>query len=68
MIYAPHFITNAELKEAGVTAEQIAKLFHHNYGNQAHTTEITPSGIWFITWVDHSSDCRNTKDYVESKF
>lgn len=68
MIYAPHFITNTELKEAGVTAEQIAKLIHNNYGNQAQTTEISPTGIWLLTWVDHNNECRVSKDHVESYF
>lgn len=66
MIYAPHFITNSELKNAGVTAEQIAKLFHYNYGDQIHTTEITPTGIWLLTWVEPSEKKTISREYAES--
>lgn len=66
MIYAPMFITNIELKEIGITAEQLKKIYCRQYEDQIHTAEINENGIWLQTWVEPLEQKDFDREYAES--
>lgn len=66
MKYYPHFFTNLELEEAGVTAEQIAKLFHYRDEKDVINTEITDFGIMIQIWIGHEMEDNFDREFAES--
>lgn len=66
MKYYPHFLTNAELEEAGVTAEQISKLFHYHDEEDVINTEINDFGIMIQIWIGHEMEDKFDREFAES--
>lgn len=66
MIYAPMFITNIELEEIGITAEQLKKLYCRQYKDQLHTAEISENGITLQTWIDPTEQTNFDRSFAES--
>lgn len=66
MKYYPHFFTQTELKAAGVTAEQIAKLFHYHDEHDVINTEISEFGITIRIWIGHEMEDEFDREFAES--
>lgn len=66
MKYYPHFLTNSQLEEAGVTQEQIAKLFHYHDKDDVINTETCEFGITIQIWIGHEMDDKFTREFAES--
>lgn len=66
MKYYPHFLTNTQLEAAGVTQEQIAKLFHYQDENDVINTEQTEFGIMIQIWIGHEMEDKFDREFAES--
>lgn len=66
MKYYPHFLANSELEAAGVTAEQIAKLFHYHDEDDVINTETSEFGITIQIWIGHEMEDKFTREFAES--
>lgn len=64
MIFYCHFITNTELREVGVSANQLRKLLEHNYDDGCLTIEETPNGVWVRTYQEENESNRVTKPVI----
>lgn len=66
MKYYPHFLTNAELFAAGVTAKQIAKLFHYHDEHDVINTETNEFGITIQIWIGREMEDKFDRKFAES--
>lgn len=66
MKYYPHFLTQAQLDAAGVTAEQIAKLFHYHDETDVINTETCEFGITIQIWIGREMEDKFDREFAES--